>query len=477
MLDASLRPVPDSVIGEICIAGDGLAVGYQGTAGSAEAKTAQAFVFSQALGVRVYRTGDLGRFMQCGNVEFLGRKDFQLKINGFRVEVAEVQHACSESALVKDAVVIPVGSKGRLRLVAFIIPANADAKAEGEAAVKGAVLASCTKLLPAYMHPTTVHMLAGEELGAVLSANGKLDRKNLSAAHKRLVQRTQTESARGGPEGSGAGKLNQGREEPRNDTEARLLQMWRDALGAATAEDGSDFGVLSSFKELGGDSISSASIVARVNESFGTKLRVSDIVGWGEMTVASLASAIQARSAAGPNKEPLRVLIPGNLRAGAPLPPGVMELGGRGAAPPLFMVAPVSGNGAVYALLSRELGPQQTVYAMSCPGLEEEEEGEFASTPLRSVTEIAAHMLQLVQRVLGLRHSTPRAGDEKKSGQVHQKLHLGGWSFGGVVAFEMARNMPDSLGLESLTLIDSPSPRAPAVPAASGAAQQVRTKD
>ena len=104
--------------------GIGLADGYFGD----DEKTARAFVYSEALGERVYRTGDMGRHLPSGDVEILGRIDFQVKVNGFRVEIGEVEAGLRRAERVKDAVVLPVGPKGRQRLLGYVlVESDADA--------------------------------------------------------------------------------------------------------------------------------------------------------------------------------------------------------------------------------------------------------------------------------------------------------------------------------------------------------------
>lgn len=122
VLDASLRPSPDLVVGDLHIAGTGLAEGYLGD----PVKTAASF-FTLPDGERVYRTGDLARYLPDGTIEFIGRDDRQVKIRGHRIELAEVESALAADPQV-DAVAVAVqGERNDRRLVAFVSPAPADA--------------------------------------------------------------------------------------------------------------------------------------------------------------------------------------------------------------------------------------------------------------------------------------------------------------------------------------------------------------
>ena len=172
MCHEDLQPVQDLVHGEICIAGDGLARGYWNDV----EKTSKAFVHSAALGERIYRTGDLGRYFPSGDVEILGRIDFQVKINGFRVEIGEVEAAImAVDVVVKSALAMPVGAKGMQQLAAFIVCTNPEApKDEAQKAkVLDSVQEGLKSQVPAYAIPK--YMILLEEFP--MSISGKVDRK------------------------------------------------------------------------------------------------------------------------------------------------------------------------------------------------------------------------------------------------------------------------------------------------------------
>lgn len=166
VLDHQLRPRPCLVPGELYIGGVGLADGYWGDA----PRTATAFVTNPHTGERLYRTGDLGRWQRDGEVEFLGREDFQVKIQGFRVELGEIEAALDGLAEIERSVVAVVGARGEAqRLVAYLVSAG------GQKISNGQIRTSLGTLLPAYMIPAAFMQLDV----LPLTENGKVDRKRL----------------------------------------------------------------------------------------------------------------------------------------------------------------------------------------------------------------------------------------------------------------------------------------------------------
>ena len=252
VLDALLTPVPSGVVGELWIAGAGLARGYLGRPGL----TSERFVACPfgAAGSRMYRTGDLARRRADGALEYHGRADQQVKIRGVRIEPGEVEAAllaAAPAALAQAAVVARPGPDGTARLVAYLVP-RAGAEAP-EAATLRSALAS---RLPEAMIPSAMVVL--ERLP--LTANGKLDRRAL-------------------PEPD----LASGRAyvAPRNETEALICRLVAEVTGAGQV------GAEDSFFELGGDSISAIRLVARARDA-GLTLSVRDI--FAHQSPAALAA-------------------------------------------------------------------------------------------------------------------------------------------------------------------------------------------
>ncbi|RGD62650.1 amino acid adenylation domain-containing protein [Kitasatospora xanthocidica] len=235
VLDARLRPVPPGCAGELYLAGEGLARGYLGRPGA----TAARFLAdpSGPPGARMYRTGDLARRRPDGTVEFLGRADDQVKIRGFRVEPAEVEAALAAHPLVADvAVVVREDRPGARRLVAYAVGTDG-------APDPGELREFAARALPDYLVPA-----AFVPLDALpLSRNGKVDRAALPAPEERPGGRRE-------------------RVEPRTAAERRTTELFAEVLGIRPP--GTDEG----FFDLGGDSILSIRLAARLTEAFGTEL-------------------------------------------------------------------------------------------------------------------------------------------------------------------------------------------------------------
>ena len=232
VLDGEMQPVAVGAVGELCTAGAGLARGYW-----RQAKiTAERFVpdpFAETPGERMYRTGDLVRWREDGNLEFVGRKDSQVKVRGFRVEPGEIESMLAKHAGVKEAVVVVKQEAGmEKRLAAYVV-------GQGQERVTGEELRKYLReRLPEYMVPGVIERV--EEMP--LNANGKVNRQELAKMEIRV-------------EGG------EGYEEPQGEVERELARIWAEVLRVKRV------GAQQSFFELGGDSILAIQISARAKQA------------------------------------------------------------------------------------------------------------------------------------------------------------------------------------------------------------------
>ncbi|WP_431262153.1 amino acid adenylation domain-containing protein [Roseateles chitinivorans] len=242
VLDAHGAPVPLGVIGELHIGGHGVARGYF----NRDELTRQRFLpdpFSDQPGARMYKTGDLGRWLPDGTLAFLGRNDHQVKIRGFRIELGEIETRLLQCAGVREAVVLAREDQdGDRRLVAYLT------MHDGEPVTAAQLRDELARSLVEYMVPSAFVVLP--ELP--LTPNGKIDRKALPAPDEdALASRTY--------------------EAPATDLEQTLAQIWQDLLGVGRV------GRHDHFFELGGHSLMAVRLLRRVDDACGVDVPMRDL--------------------------------------------------------------------------------------------------------------------------------------------------------------------------------------------------------
>ncbi|MEW1925359.1 amino acid adenylation domain-containing protein [Streptomyces sp. NPDC088360] len=257
LLDDRMRLVPPGVPGTLYIAGPTLSRGYLGAPG----RTADAFVphpFASRPGERMYRTGDRGRYRhgpQGLRIEFLGRRDHQLKVRGYRVELGEIEAAFRRSPHVRDAVVLTEGEPDAKRVHAYLVPKAGQDGVDWHGVLR--------EHLPLYMLPDRLVLLT--ELP--LTPNGKLDRAALAGAVGTEVAPPGTSRPASTP------------------VEHTLLDLWRTALRRA------DIGVNDDFFSHGGDSLMVMRVIAAAHDTWGVDITVRAF--FRASTVARLAPLVE----------------------------------------------------------------------------------------------------------------------------------------------------------------------------------------
>lgn len=336
VLDVLDRLAPIGVMGDLVLAGDSLARGYD----NRPDLTAARFVPSPfGLGERWYRSGDLARRMANGELEFLGRGDQQVKIRGFRIELGEVEARLLEVSWVRQAVVnTQAEAPGEARLLAYLVPGQKPEEPEN------ALLEYLNAKLPEYMIPAA--FLFMEKLP--LTANGKVDRAALPSPEK--LRR-----------GLGSRYL-----APRDAVERELVQIWERVLKRYP------IGIRDTFFELGGHSLLAVQIMSRIQACFDLTIPLALL--FQSPTIEELAVSLRRQDVA-LDWHPL-----------VPIQP-------HGARPPLFLMPGAGGNVVYFHHLAQRLGSDQPVYGLQSVGL------DGRSEPLTDVGAIAALYIEKIREV------------------------------------------------------------------------------
>lgn len=273
ILDSYLQPVPIGVPGELYIGGDNLGRGYL----NRPELTAEKFIpnpFDTQAKTRLYKTGDLARYLPDGNIEFIGRIDDQVKIRGFRIELGEIEAVLGQHPDIAQAVVVaPEDEMAQKRLVAYLISQQKQAPTHKE------IRNFLTSKLPEYMVPSTFVILKSFPL----TSNGKVDRRSLPAPDEMRPELTGNFVA------------------PRTNIEEVLAAIWAEVLKIEKV------GIYDNFFELGGHSLLATQVISRVRQAFQVELPLHRL--FESATVADFAVAIAQKQAEQTDSEMLaRVL-------------------------------------------------------------------------------------------------------------------------------------------------------------------------
>jgi len=329
ILNADLQEVSLGETGELHIGGVGLARGYLNRPNL----TADRFIFNPyKVGERLYKTGDLARYLPDGNLEFLGRLDHQVKIRGFRIELEEIEAILSQHSQVKQSLVVArEDTPGNKRLVAYVV------FSEG-AKVSGAILRNfLQEKLPKYMVPASFVFLPA----LPLNANGKIDRHALPMPG---LERPDLATAFVAPQ---------------NDWEVELTRIWQETLGVYP------IGVTDNFIELGGHSLLATQLLQQVEQTFEKRLPI--IAFFQAPTIQQQAVLLQT---------------------GVTADSAIIPIQPKGTKAPLFGVHVLGKGLSFYRPMAKHLGDDQPLYGLSAQLVDDQE------TVTRDVKGLAAYYIQ-----------------------------------------------------------------------------------
>ena len=394
VLDERRQLQPIGVAGELYIGGDGL--GRYADA-SLQASRFVPDPFASRPGRLLYRTGDRGRRLEGGNLDFLERIDRQVKIHGHRIEPGEIEAVLGRHEAVRELAVLALAdAAGDRRLVAYLVLAPS-----AEAGSAKAVREHAARWLPSYMVPARFVPVPA----LPLTPHGKLDLEALESMAESVVEGVR-------------GRVPGGCVEPRTPLEVVVAGVWASVLGIESP------GVDDNFFDLGGHSLLALQLIHHLNTALGLELPVRLI--FTDPTIAGIARTIEVELATrfGRTRR-YEALVP--LKPGGDLPPFFLVAGGAGGENELI----------VYAGLARYLHPSRPFFGLRARGVDELVE------PHASVEEMAAEYIREIRRI-----------------QPDGPYTVGGSCGGGVVALEVAQQLRRAgQGVSTLVLVDSFVPR------------------
>ncbi|NEP49860.1 MAG: amino acid adenylation domain-containing protein, partial [Moorea sp. SIO3C2] len=335
ILDKHLQAVPIGVPGELYIGGYGLARGYL----NRPEITTEKFItnpFCNSQSKRLYKTGDLARYLPDGNIEFLGRIDNQVKIRGFRIELGEIEAVLSTHPQIQKTVVIAREDiLGKKRLVAYYV-------SEDESLTTNQLREFLKQKLPGYMVPSAFVTLDT----LPLTPNGKVDRKSLPAPDGGVTSVEEYVA-------------------PRTPNEEIIANIFAKVIGVK------DVGIHDNFFEIGGHSLLAVRLMSQIKQKFHKNL--------------PLATLFQ-----NPTIEQLGSLLDSSVDTSHSILVGIKTSGNQ---PPLFFIHPGGGNVLCYAELARYLDQDYPVYGLQSLGLDGQQQ------PLTSVEEMASHYIEAIKPI------------------------------------------------------------------------------
>ncbi|RDU24661.1 non-ribosomal peptide synthetase [Anaerosacchariphilus polymeriproducens] len=383
VLNSQMRVLPIGVTGELYIGGAGVSDGYH----NRHELTKRNFIHNpfdhDEKFCRLYRSGDLVKYQEDGNLIYMGRKDHQIKLRGFRIEIGEIENAIREYEAINTVAVLVKGSHvDDKQLVAFV-----SLKSGFDDTCVDSIKNYLKERLPYYMVPAVLKVLDA----LPYNKNGKIDRKELSEIDV-FVNDTKSNIMY-----------------PRNTEEAQIAKIWEEVIGFKAP------GIQSDFFESGGDSLKAVRLLTVINQEFSINLPMETLYDHG--TIESLSIMIRKENISLHNT----ALIPFNHK--------------KATNRSLFLVHPLSGSALCYSQLANLI--DYPVF-----GLQQLGNKELKDAGVNSIEKLAEYYLKSVYTI-----------------QNKGQYLLGGWSLGGLISFEMARQLEHEGQLvEKIILFDSAAP-------------------
>jgi aspartate racemase len=380
ILDRRLQPLPIGVTGEIYIRGIGVAPGYF----NRPDLTSEKFIpnpFSSESGAYLYRSGDLGRYLSDGNIELIGRLDNQTKIRGLRIELTEIETILGQYPGVQKTVVITKEDvPGDKHLVAYLVPK------QGETFGNEQLLSFLQPKLPEHLFPSTFVIVDS----LPLNANGQVDCKALLALNPNNSEIEKTFATADHP------------------LQLQLTEIWENVLGIQP------IGITDNFFDLGGHSLLAVRLFSEIEKIAGKNLPLSILLQ--APTIEQLANIVERERC---STIGVAATQTADVNSETSIPwSSLVAIQSNGSKPPFFCVHGLGGEVLRFRELALHLGADQPFYGLQPQGLDGKQ------LPHTRIEDMAAHYIQQIQTI-----------------QPHEPYLIGGYSSGGIIAYEMARQL------------------------------------
>jgi amino acid adenylation domain-containing protein len=394
ILDSLLQPVPIGVAGELYVGGVGVGRGYLNN----PELTQLSFIPNPFAQGRMYKTGDKARYLSDGNIEFLGRLDDQVKVRGFRIELGEIEAVLTRHPLVDTAVaIVREDTPNNQHLVAYVVPGTHPCPSQ-----EGITIPSPEGITSLSQEgiKSELREFLKQQLPDYMRPSAFILLESIPLTPNGKVDR------RALPAPDLQLSLNANFVPPRTAIELQLMQIWEEVLHVHP------IGIRDNFFDLGGHSLLAVTLTAKIQQHFDRQISLAALFQGG--TIEELAVMLAAQ----PDTSISSTIIP---------------LQPHGTKPPFFCVHPGGGTVLAYLDLAQSIDPDRPFYGLESLELSESQQ------LLNTVEAMAAHYIEAMQTV-----------------QPQGPYAIGGWSLGGLVAFEMAQQLQaQGQELSCLALLDT----------------------